>query len=80
MSLKETPEQRDKRLATERQARKLAELLKGSMPPGIGFTLFLFTVGEKPGEGNHLAYISMADRADMIKTIKEWLARVEHTS
>lgn len=41
----------------------------------VGFTLLLFEFGEK---GN-LAYISNAKRADMIQTIKEWLARASPT-
>lgn len=75
MSIKETIDERDARLATERKARELAEMLQRAMPPGIGFSLFLFSLeGSGPG---HLAYMSNGDRQDVIKALKEWLARVD---
>ena len=39
---------------------------------GIGVTIFAFTF--KPGA---LAYISTSDRADMIRSLKEWIAYQE---
>ena len=47
----------------------IAEKLKAAMPSGIGFTLFIFEMGKQ----GFTSYISMAERADMISLIKEWL-------
>jgi hypothetical protein len=41
----------------------------------IGFAVFIFEFGKV--EGARIDYVSNADRADMIKSVKEWLARVE---
>jgi hypothetical protein len=65
----ETLVQKQVRLVLERQCRELADLLKTKVPAGVGFALFLFDFGEK---GN-TAYVSTAQRDDMIKLIWEWL-------
>jgi hypothetical protein len=61
------------RLQLEKQCAELGRVLKEKMPPGVGFTLFMFDFGEK---GN-MAYISTADREDSIKLTKEWIEHVE---
>ena len=77
MSKPETPAEVDYRLRTEARAKQLAEQIQKSLPPGIGFSLFLFTFGEHDEPAQHLAYISSGKREDMIATVKEWLARME---
>jgi len=57
----------------EENSRDLADLIKPHLPPGTGFTLFLFDYG---ADGN-LAYISTAPREDSIPMIREWLAHIE---
>lgn len=44
---------------------------QGKEPKSVGFALLLFNFGE-PGRCN---YISNCDRADMIKAMREFLAR-----
>lgn len=51
--------------------KSLGDRLKFSMPPGWGFNLMLFTYGE----GGNLFYISSAEREDVIKVMKEFIAR-----
>jgi hypothetical protein len=69
----ETPEQTARRLKLEadcsRVGRKLAEQLK----PGVGFALLMFDFGE----GGNLAYLSNAQRSDMIKTLREFIEKLE---
>lgn len=48
---------------------RIAKKLKEACPPGLGFTLFLFEFGD----GGFTSYLSTAERADMIRLIKEWL-------
>lgn len=55
----------------EARARDFADMLRGALPPTVLFGLFLFTFGEN----GSLAYISTADREDMISVIREWLAK-----
>jgi hypothetical protein len=57
----------------EQYARSLAMILKPNMPEGVGFTLFLYGYFDDP----RMAYISTADREDMIRLVKEWLAKQE---
>lgn len=60
--------------ALRAKAREIAKSLGAAMPPGVGFTLFLFETG---GPGSLLTYISSAGRDDMIEVVKEWLALQE---
>jgi len=53
----------------EEQARVLAKVLNDSLPPTIGFTLFLYEYGDK----GWLTYISSGKREDMINAVEEWL-------
>lgn len=57
----------------EAQAREIGKLLAHGMPPGVGFTLLVFDFGP---EGS-LAYISNANRRDMLNALKEFLVKVE---
>lgn len=53
--------------------RQLAGSIAARLPTGWGFTLLLFEYGEK----GSLFYISNAQRADMVRTMKEFIARNE---
>ena len=57
----------------ERVMRDIARRLKGAMPPGFGFSLFIFSYGDS-GE---MFYFSSADRKDMIKALKEFIQKQE---
>lgn len=59
----------------EAEARKLAKILGDSLPPNIGFTLFLYEYGDE----GWLTYVSSGRREDMIKTINEWLDLQQRT-
>lgn len=72
----ETSDEKDKRLSLERKSAELGRLLAARLPPGHGFALLLFNFGDK----GYRAYISNAERADMVKAIREWLAREEGRS
>lgn len=69
----ETPQDRCERLELETFARGLVEALTEALPEGIGFALLLFHFGE----GGNLAWISNAQREDMIRALREQLARFE---
>ena len=71
--MSETLVQKQVRLVLEMQCREIADLLKEKVPAGVGFTLFLFDFGQK---GN-TAYVSMGQRDDSVKLIREWLAKQE---
>lgn len=68
----ETVTETQVRLVLERQCREYANLLKAKVPAGVGFALFLFDFG---ADGN-TAYVSTADRDDMLRLIDEWSAKV----
>jgi hypothetical protein len=57
----------------ERALRDTARALKETMPPGYGFALFIFSYGEH----GDMFYLSSAQRADMIETLKEFIAKQE---
>ena len=73
----ETPDQTATRLELEELTavllRKIIAENKEFVPPGTGFALFLFDFG---AHGN-LAYASNGRREDMIRTMREWLSKVE---
>lgn len=54
----------------EKVLQKLAKFLDGEMPPGHGFTLFIFEKG-----GKNVFYISNAQRESMLGVLKEFIAR-----
>ena len=66
----------ERRALCEAVTRRLLDRLRDDMnflkDNGIGVTIFAFTF--EPGA---LAYLSTSDRADMIRTIKEWVAYQE---
>lgn len=51
--------------------KKLGQKIGQDMPKGMGFTLFIFDIGP---HGN-MFYISNAQRADMIKSLEEFIGR-----
>lgn len=65
------------RLGAHRQAeaalQDIARTIGGALPEGIVFTLITYTVGE----GGYSAYVSNGHRDDMIKALKETVARLE---
>lgn len=71
----ETQTQIQVRLVLEKQCRELAVEIRKMLPAGTAFALMIADFGVK---GN-LAYVSNADRSDMIKMVKEWLERQEAT-
>lgn len=54
-------------------ARDIGRKLTDAMPPGWGFALVLFTFGE----GGFLTYMSNAQRADMVKALRECADKIE---
>jgi hypothetical protein len=61
--------QKQVRLLLESQARRLAE----GCPAGVGFALMIFDFGE----GGNMAYVSNAERADMIRALEELLQKLK---
>jgi hypothetical protein len=51
--------------------RDISRIIKSQMPDGWGFTLLLFSYGA----GGDLFYMSSAQRDDMIKLMREFIAK-----
>lgn len=68
-------EYRKKLRSIEEDARRLGRKLKQQLPPGVGFALALFTVGDADGP---LTYLSNARREDMLAVLKQLVALLEH--
>ena len=73
-----THPQRDERYEIDdpekkRALRTLAVLIEEQLPPGMGFGLLMFDFGPK----GSMFWISNADRADMVKVMREWIAKQE---
>lgn len=60
----------------ERKLREIANMLKKAMPLDFGFTLFIYDHGTDEDPGN-LFYCSSSERADMVKVLKEFIAKQE---
>lgn len=69
----ETPENRRERARMEAHSRAIAAAIAEGLPEGIGFALLLFDFGE----GGNLVWISNANREDMVRALREQLARFE---
>jgi hypothetical protein len=57
----------------EAALREIGELIKKKTPAGFGFSLLMFQYGE----GGAMFYLSSAERADMIKAMKEFIQKNE---
>lgn len=55
-------------------ANTFASVIDSMLPAGKGFALLIFDFGEN----GHMNWISNAEREDMIKAMKEFVARHEH--
>ncbi|HSN21675.1 MAG TPA: hypothetical protein VLS49_13415 [Usitatibacter sp.] len=60
-------------ILAEESARRIADELKRSLPPGTGFAVLVFDIGMR---GN-LAYVSNAERASMLEAMREFIAKAE---
>jgi hypothetical protein len=57
----------------EEECKAIARLIKRMMPPGVGFTLMMFTMGP----GGWMTYLSSAERTTMLKAMKEFIEKAE---
>jgi hypothetical protein len=64
-----TYEVRDEK--AEAMLKEVGQILKGMCPDGYGFSLLVFTFGE----GGNMFYASNAQRQDMIKAMREFIAK-----
>lgn len=60
----------------ERKLREIGRMLKDTMPTGWGFTLFIFEYGDEVDKGS-MFYLSSSEREDMLKVLKEFIAKQE---
>lgn len=57
----------------KRQLRSIAGAIDAGLPEGMGFGLFLFEFGP----GGAMFWLSNADRADIVASLKEWITKQE---
>lgn len=57
----------------ESRLRDIGETLKKRVPEGMGFTVLMFDYGA----GGAMFYLSSAQRADMINSMKEFIKKQE---
>lgn len=55
---------------------KVASAIDSALPDGFGFVLLVFNFGE----GGYMNYISNSDRADVVRAMKEFVAKEEGVS
>ncbi len=69
----EKPDFKVRHFQAEQVLRKMGQDLKHYTPEGFGFMVLLFTYGD----GGAMFYASSAERADMIKAMKEFISKNE---
>lgn len=68
--------QKQVRLLLETQGRKTADMIRHSLPAGVGFALFIFDFGAQDSPGRNAAfYLSNADRGDVARFVIDWAKR-----
>lgn len=65
----------ERELEVKKNLKHLADKIKDELPDGFGFALLAFEFNRE----GQLMYISNADRADIVKAMKEWIAKTETT-
>lgn len=73
---------RDQRYEVENDAvrkvmNQIAQRIGGALDTGWGFLLMLFSYDDSKVEGGGLFYISSAERGEVAKMVREWLAKQE---
>jgi len=68
------PTRRELEQELPRMISALEDFLQDRFGVRMGLTLFLFELNKEP---TSIAYISNAQREDMVQTVREWLARQE---
>lgn len=58
------------------QMNDVARAIDGALPAGKGFVLLVFDFGD----GGFMNYISNSERADMVRAMKEFIAKEEAVS
>lgn len=61
------------RRALEADARDIGRTIQACLPKGVGFALLLFDFGP----GGTMSWLSNAQRADMIRALREMIVRLE---
>lgn len=69
---RESVEQLEERLELEEACAALARPLAQALPEGVGFALLLFDFGS----GGNMAYVSNANREDMLAAQQEMIAKL----
>lgn len=69
----ETKAETAARLKLEAFNTNLAREIKGRLPPGTGFALLTFDLGD----GGAMTYASSGDRQDMIRAMRELIGKLE---
>lgn len=59
---------------TPQAMQAMGDLLKSVLPDGVGFSLIIFDVNR---EQTHFRYVSNGQRQDMLKSLRELLAKWE---
>ncbi len=57
--------------ALEALCREVGGMIGDMMPPGVGFMMMIFTLGE----GGWMTYLSNAERDDMIRALTEFIEK-----
>jgi len=57
----------------EKSLREIGEIIKAQLPAGVGFTLFMFDIGDEGG----MFYLSSAERTSMLKALREFISNQE---
>lgn len=55
------------------EMKDIGKAIANELPPGFGFALFVFDFGGK----GHISYMSNAQRPDMLRALKEFIANAE---
>lgn len=56
----------------------IAQNIDKELPEGFGFALLTFKFNAEPDTSN-LMYVSNANRADIVKAMKEWIEKTENS-
>lgn len=59
--------------AAEKAAQAVAGVINTALPPGYGFALLAFSFGE----GGYLTHVSNANRADLVRVLREAADKIE---
>lgn len=64
-------------MLSREHANELAKMVEKNIPENYGFCVLVFPFMNSPEDNGRMQYISNGNREDIVRAMKEWIAKTE---